>query len=77
MGEAMSGGRRLDGHIAAALDLAIDQEDVAVADLLARALEMVLLRHGGPDIPERRVDGSFEMEVFDRLSRLRRIELSR
>lgn len=77
MAERLDAGRRLDGHIAAALDLAIEQEDVAVADLLARALELTLLRHGGPEVVERRSDGGLDLEVFDRLSKLRRIELSR
>ncbi len=64
--------RRLGDRICYALLLAIEQEDLDVAELLERALEAVMTRFGGPgqvetrDIPE-------ELDAaFDRMDELRR-----
>ena len=46
---------RLADRILAALNMALEQKDVAVSDLLSRALEMTMTRGaGGRDFVERR-----------------------
>lgn len=46
---------RLSDRILFALELALDQGDVAIADMLARALEMAMTRNtGGGEFVERR-----------------------
>jgi hypothetical protein len=46
---------RLSDKILEAFALSVEQKDVAISDLLARALEMAMTRGaGGPDFIERR-----------------------
>lgn len=54
--------QRLSDHILRALQLSIEQKDVAISDLLRRALEMAVRRNaGGRDHIERR-DTSEDIE---------------
>ncbi|ACI98653.1 hypothetical protein [Rhodospirillum centenum] len=46
--------RRLGDRILHALDLALDQNECEIADLLAYALELSLTRFGGPEAVEKR-----------------------
>jgi len=64
---------RLSDRIAHALDLALDQEDLATADLLGRALEMSLTRFGGPDTMERREPDDEIAELLIRLDAAMRL----
>jgi len=64
---------RLSDRIAHALDLALDQEDLATADLLGRALEMSLTRFGGPDAMERREPDDAIAELLIRLDAAMRL----
>jgi len=60
--------KRLADPIFAALQLAVEQKDVAIADLLARALEMSMTRKaGGKDFVERR---EFTQEAEELMSAL-------
>jgi hypothetical protein len=55
--------RRLSDRILPALQLAVEQEDADIADLLARALEMSMTRKaGGQNFVERR---TFDEEIED------------
>lgn len=68
---AVPGGRRLGDHILRALDLALDQRQLEIAEHLALALELTLTRFGGPDAVEKRdVPSGFDA-AFDRLHTLR------
>jgi hypothetical protein len=59
---------RLSDRILPALDLALEQKDAAIADLLGRALEMSMTRGaGGKNFVERR---QFDEEIKDVLTRL-------
>ena len=62
---------RLSDRILTALELAIRQEDVTIADMLANALEMSLTRGaGGKDFVERRDfsdDVQNALEGFEKL----------
>ena len=59
---------RLADRVLFALDMALNQKDVTVADLLGRALEMSLTRgSGGKNFVERR---EFTEEVETALTRL-------
>jgi hypothetical protein len=63
---------RLSDRILFALDLALQQEDVAIAESLARTLEMAMTRNtGGGEFVERR-DYPPEMEAaLDRLAEIK------
>ncbi len=64
---------RLSDRILYALELALEQEDLQLAETLARALEMSLTRHtGGGDFVERR-DYPPEIEsAMESLARIRK-----
>lgn len=68
---------RLSDEILKALALALSQKDLAISELLARALEHAITRNaGGKDFVERR---EFESEVetaFDQLAALRKTRAS-
>ena len=66
-----SADRRLGDRILAALDLAIDQQELEIAEQLWRALELALSRYGGPDAFEKRDPPSRLDAVLDRLLTLR------
>lgn len=65
--------QRLSDLILQAMHLALDQKDVAIADLLSRAMEMSLTRNaGGRNFIERR-DLSKDVELaLEKLAQLRR-----
>ena len=64
---------RLSDRILFALDLALQQEDIAIAETLTRALEMAMTRNtGGGEFVERR-DYPPEMEsAINRLAELKK-----
>lgn len=64
---------RLSGRIARALELALDQGDLATAELLGRALEMSLTRFGGPEAMERREPDDDIAELLSRLDEASRL----
>lgn len=60
--------QRLSDKVLEALELSLEQEDIAIAELLSRALEMSLTRNaGGADFTERR---EFSREIEQALIRL-------
>jgi len=64
---------RLSDPILSALTLAVEQKDVAIADLLARALELSMTRKaGGKDFVERRTFSQEAEDAFTRLDALKR-----
>ena len=69
--QAVTDERRLGDRILHALELALDQEDLDVCEHLARALEEVLTRFGGPGRTEKRDLPPAMLDAFDRLDRLR------
>ena len=69
--------RRLGDRILNALELALDQEDLEVAEHLALALETALTRFGGEGAVEHRDLSDGMLQAFDRLDLLRRRELAR
>jgi len=63
---------RLSDRILYTLDLAIEQEDVAIADALVRALDLAMTRNaGGPDFTERR---TYAPEIEAALTKLAQIK---
>lgn len=64
---------RLSDRILFALNLALDQEDVTISNILVKALDLSMTRHtGGGEFVERR-DYPQEVEVaMDRLAALRK-----
>lgn len=64
---------RLSDRILSALELALDQDDLKIAELLTKALEMSMTRHaGGGEFIERR-DYPPEIEIaMQKLSELRK-----
>lgn len=64
--------RRLGDRILAALELALEQKHLDVAEHLARALEETLTRFGGPDAVDHRELSAGMLQAFDRLEALRR-----
>ena len=64
--------RRLGDRILSALDLALDQGHLDVAEYLARALEETLTRFGGPDAVDHRDLSSGMVQAFEKLDILRR-----
>ena len=68
--------RRLGDRILASLHLALDREDLEVAEHLERAFESCMTRFGGPDATELR-DIPEDMErAYERLDKLRHQRLS-
>lgn len=68
----MENDRRLGDRILFALELALDQREIQIAEMLARALELALTRFGGPNVVEKRPAPQGLDEAFERLERLRR-----
>ena len=68
--------RRLDVQISEALNLAIDQGELEVAEHLARALEETLTRIGGRGVVDHRDVPESMLSVFDRLEQLRHNKLA-
>ena len=67
--------RRLGDRILYALELALEQKDLDVAELLAKALEATLTRFGGPNAVDKRDLPERMLAAFDGLDRLRHAEL--
>lgn len=67
----MENDRRLGDRILHALDLALEQHDLDVAEHLALALELTLTRFGGPDAVEKRPPPAALDSAFERLTALR------
>ncbi|MFV3073415.1 hypothetical protein [Niveispirillum fermenti] len=64
--------RRLGDRILAALELAADQQELEIAELLWNALELTLSRYGGAGALEKR-EPPFALDaVLDKLIDLRR-----
>lgn len=68
----MENDRRLGDRILFALQKALDQRELEVAELLANALTITLTRFGGPGAVEKRPEPAGLDEAFDRLDSLRR-----
>ncbi|MBP2299558.1 hypothetical protein [Azospirillum picis] len=66
--------RRLGDRILGALELALEQKHLDVAEHLARALEETLTRFGGSDAVDHRRLSSGMVQAFERLDALRRQE---
>ena len=65
---------RLSDRILSALELAVEQSDIAVADALTKAIELSVTRNsGGGEFVERR---DFPPEIEDVLSRLEDLKKS-
>ncbi len=64
--------RRLGDRILWALELALDQENLEVAEHLALAFEAAMTRFGGPDAVEQRELPEGMLRVYERLDALRR-----
>ena len=65
---------RLSDTILKALTLALEQKDVAISDLLSRALEMAMTRGaGGKDFVERREFTAEVESALDQLEALRKV----
>lgn len=67
----MDNDRRLGDRILHALDLALEQHDLEVAEHLALALELTLTRFGGRDAVEKRPPPASLDSAFERLMALR------
>ena len=67
----MTGGRRLGDRILASLHLALDQDDLEVAELLERAFESTMTRFGGPGVTELRDIPDGMERAYERLDALR------
>jgi len=63
--------RRLGDRILHALDLALEQEELDIAEQLASALELSLTRYGGPIAQEKRIPPDGLDAAFARLEALR------
>jgi len=64
---------RLSDRILEALELAISQKDVAIAEILSRALDLAMTRNaGGKDFVERRTFSGDVEKAIDALEALRR-----
>jgi hypothetical protein len=65
---------RLSDNILKALTLALTQKDLAICDLLSRALEMSMTRGaGGKDFVERREFTTEVEDALDQLEALRKV----
>lgn len=63
---------RLSDRILYAMDLALDQEDIAIADMLSNVLEASVTRNaGGQNFVERRKYPEGFQEAFLRLQKLK------
>ena len=64
---------RLSDRILFALNLALDQKDVVIADMLSGALEVAMTRNaGGQKFVERRAYPEAVMEALSRLDKLKK-----
>ncbi len=63
--------RRLGDRILHALELALDENDLETAELLAKAMETALTRIGGPDSTDHRLPPAGLDAAFDRLDAMR------
>jgi len=72
----ISNERRLGDRILSALELALVQKHLDVAEHLARALEETLTRFGGPDAIDHRELSAGMVLAFEKLDELRRAEHS-
>jgi hypothetical protein len=68
---SMSEPRRLSDKLLAAFDQACEQGQVEVAELVLKAIEIVLTQEAGPAERERRSRLGPEVEAFGRLKALR------
>jgi len=67
--------RRLGDRIVHALDLALDQGDLEISELLCKALETALTRFGGVDAIDERELPDTILQAFERVDRLRHAKL--
>ena len=67
--------RRLGDRILHALELALDQQDLEVAEMLCKALETALTRFGGRGIVEHRPVPEPVLTAFCRFDQLRHAKL--
>lgn len=72
MGRQVMEERRLCDRVLRALELALDQDDLEIAEHLARALELSLTRFGGEGKVEQRDLPMAAASAFDRLDELKR-----
>ena len=63
--------RRLSDRLLSAFELACHQDDLEVAELLHRALEIVMTRKTGPEGTERRSNADSVIDAYGRLKDLR------
>jgi hypothetical protein len=66
--------RRLGDRILNALELAVEQGNLTVAEPLAQALELSMTGFGGPDAVDHRGVPMRLLDALDRLDSLRRAE---
>jgi hypothetical protein len=59
--------RRLSDKVLAAFDQACDMGDAEIAEMLLRALELILTKQGGADSDDKRSDLGAVMEAYGRL----------
>jgi len=64
--------RRLSDKLFAAFQQACEQNDIEVAELIVRALELVLTREGQGAKSERRDEAGPAVEAFGRLKELKK-----
>lgn len=73
MAEKKYNHERLSDRILFAMDLAIEQEDIQIAEILARGLEMAMTRNtGGGEFVERRDYPDSIEDALNRLDALRK-----
>lgn len=69
--------KRLSDYIVDSLDIAVDQEDVAIADLLIKALDLTMTRAAaekGDGFKERRSRSTDIEKTLDRYAALKKIK---
>ncbi|MDG3443305.1 MULTISPECIES: hypothetical protein [Nitrospirillum] len=66
--------RRLGDRILSALELAVEQGNLTVAEPLAQALELSMTAFGGPDAVDHRGVPMRLLDALDRLDSLRRAQ---
>ena len=59
--------RRLSDKVLAAFNQACDQGDVDIAEMLLRALELILTKQGGADSDDKRGELGAVMDAYSRL----------
>jgi hypothetical protein len=63
--------KRLSDRILRALELALDQSDLAASEHLEKAFEAVMTRFGGPNVVEKRDMPEAMLRIYERLTELR------